>query len=354
MQNTTQDSDAYQAIQGTAVEKVVQRCTHYGWKAVALYGAGKHSARLLDGLARRSADIQIKCLLDDHKAGSTLADIPVVTPSEWRRFGIQAIVISSDSLESTLYRKAQSLQPNIPIIRLYATDWPSVTPKINKLLEDIIDLPADMHKAGTMMAKVLEAIVRLTRDMSLNNTVETGSGKTTLLLSHLSKRHLVFSMDAGNQSITSVKASLLLNKACVEWIEGPTQLTLPKYTFFTPLDFALIDGPHAYPFPDMEYYFIYPHLRPGAWLVVDDIHIPTITNLFNFLKEEEMFELEELVMTTAFFRRTDKVTFPLTYDGWWWQHYNRNHFPVKEHPSVKEIFCRDSQTEIQAWLKQQQ
>ena len=35
--------------------------------------------------------------------------------------------------------------------------------------------------------------------------------------------------------------------------------------------FVLIDGPHGYPFPEIEYFYFYPRLKPGALLVVDDI-----------------------------------------------------------------------------------
>jgi len=41
---------------------------------------------------------------------------------------------------------------------------------------------------------------------------------------------------------------------------------------------------HGYPFPEMEYYFIYPHLEENALLIVDDIHIQNIYNLFIFFK----------------------------------------------------------------------
>ena len=48
-------------------------------------------------------------------------------------------------------------------------------------------------------------------------------------------------------------------------------------------------------------YFVYPHLDTGAVLIIDDIHIPTIRRMFEFLAEDEMFELIEVVWDTAFF-----------------------------------------------------
>jgi hypothetical protein len=103
---------------------------------------------------------------------------------------------------------------------------------------------------------------------------------------------------------------------------GPTQRTLPAHQFAGPLDFALLDGPHGYPFPELEYYYVYPHLAPGALLVIDDIQIRSIHNLYAFLCEDRMFRKVGVTLTTAFFRRTDAPVFDPAGDGWWEQGYN--------------------------------
>lgn len=199
--------------------------------------------------------------------------------------------------------------------------------RISGLLEQIHTLPSDWHKAGTLDVSVLAAFVKHAAHLPLEHSLETGSGKSTLMFSNISRHHLVFALDAGD-SITCVKKSPLFNQSTVEYVEGPTQATLPYYRFLHKLDFALIDGPHGYPFPEMEYYFIYPHLKEGAILVVDDIHIPTIFNMFKFLIDDTMFEFLEIVnQTTAFFRRTSAPMFSPTGDGWWEQEYNKKNFP---------------------------
>jgi len=72
----------------------------------------------------------------------------------------------------------------------------------------------------------------------------------------------------------------------------------------------------------MEYWALYPRLCTGALLVVDDIQIPTIYQLFLFLKEDAMFSLTDVVETTAFFMRTEAPLFDPFADGWWLQAYN--------------------------------
>ena len=194
------------------------------------------------------------------------------------------------------------------------------------LLAEVVRIAPSLHKAGTFSARTFEALLRHASAKPIKHSLETGSGASTLLFSHLSEEHAVFALDAGTDSIRAIEHLPLLRKEVVTFVEGPTQQTLPAYGFPHRLQLALIDGPHGYPFPDLEYFYIYPHLDVDALLIVDDIHIPTITNLFEFLSVDQMFELQEVVETTAFFRRTSAPTFSTVGDGWWLQQYNQRAF----------------------------
>jgi hypothetical protein len=193
---------------------------------------------------------------------------------------------------------------------------------IEKICRDIIELAPGLHTAGTFSRRTFEAIATAARKLHIRNSVETGSGASTLLLSHLSEHHSVFALDEGSGSVTNVRRSSLLRRDVVTFVEGPTQVTLPTHRFTEKLQLVLIDGPHGYPFPDLEYYYLYPHLDTGALLILDDIHIPTVHNLFQFLRRDAMFDLNEIVRTTAFFTRTDAPPFNPFGDGWWEQRYN--------------------------------
>jgi Methyltransferase domain len=195
------------------------------------------------------------------------------------------------------------------------------------ILQEVLRLPDDWHEAGSFPAEVLEALVTHSSARPLTHTAETGTGKSTLLLSHLSEDHTVFtSDDSSNTSLGRVMESPLLNRERVHFVLGPTQSTLTRHTFLHPLQLVLLDGPHGYPFPEMEYWSFYPHLEENGLLIVDDIHIPTIGRLFEFLREEQMFDDLGAVHTTAFFRRNATELFDPFGDGWWRQNFNRKRF----------------------------
>ena len=192
------------------------------------------------------------------------------------------------------------------------------------LLDDIAASAGNLHTAGTFSAAAFRAMAGHLSNLDLFHSVETGSGASTLLLSRLSPDHTVFAVDDGNGSITRVKSSPLFDASTTKFIEGPTQITLPKYSFEHSLQAAILDGPHAFPFPALEYYYIYPRLNPGALLVVDDIQIPSVYDFYRFLKADEMFDWIETVQRTAFFRRTEAPVFSPTGDNWWRQGYNKS------------------------------
>ena len=204
---------------------------------------------------------------------------------------------------------------------LLSTNVIVLTASIHEVLQQLLEVQATLHGAGTVSADALSAIARHAAARSIRNSAETGCGATTLLLSHLSENHTVFALDIGN-SVSSVRRSAMLRPEVVTFVEGPSQRTLPGHRFSGKLQLALIDGPHAYPFPDLEYYSLYPHLDTGALLILDDIQIRSIHNLFEFLCSDSMFRLEEVVRSTAFFIRTEAPAFDPTGDGWREQGYN--------------------------------
>ncbi|MDP9101172.1 MAG: class I SAM-dependent methyltransferase [Actinomycetota bacterium] len=205
---------------------------------------------------------------------------------------------------------------------------------VGAVLARIADLPSDWHGRGSVANACLVALAH--HAGNVGTSMETGTGATTLLLSHLSQDHSVFTIDdsAWGKSLEAVQSSELLQRERVTFVLGPTQRTLLNHAFPGELDVACLDGPHAYPFPELEYWAVYPHVRTGGLLVVDDIHIPTIGNMFRVLRRDEMWELVDVVETMAFFRRTAAPALDPFGEGWWLQGYNhKTRHPMFRHTS---------------------
>lgn len=206
------------------------------------------------------------------------------------------------------------------------------------------------HAAGAFVTAVLRRLEQIL-PASIENSAETGCGKSTILFSNISKRHKVFAFDDQNLEHSSVRyfrECPLTKLDRVEAIFGATQKTLPDYHQHPAYDVVLLDGPHGYPFPDLEYFFFYPHIKPGGYLIVDDVAIPSIGRMADFLAEDEMFDLVEIIYFTAVFRRTSAPTFSPYADGWWEQRYNRRRISPKReiHLADGRVFDRVSSLDL--------
>ena|ERR1017187_5473364 len=189
-------------------------------------------------------------------------------------------------------------------------------------LSQVLKASRSLHGSGSMSPAALLTIAKHLEPRNPRYTVETGTGASTLIFSQISRDHTVFTVNTDG-SMNALLASPLLRRDTTKFVEGPTQKTLPLHAFGSKLQAVLLDGPHAYPFPDLEYFYLYPHIEENGLLIIDDIHIPSIYNLFRFLCKEEMFRLLEVSGKTAFFARTASPVFDPWSDGWWLQEFNR-------------------------------
>ncbi len=187
-------------------------------------------------------------------------------------------------------------------------------------IDEIIRQSAE-YSPYALPPSVLRELARILGAMNKPETAETGCGASTLVFSQFSRRHTVFAFDEFDV-FARINTSKLRGEADVEFVEGPTQQTLPRRRFTAALDAVLLDGPHAFPFPALEYFHFLPHLRPGGVLVIDDLQIRSVNDLYRFLRSDVMFEVESLISRTAFLRRTDAPTFAGDADGWENQGYH--------------------------------
>jgi precorrin-6B methylase 2 len=183
----------------------------------------------------------------------------------------------------------------------------------------LVKRASGFHPWDAMSPMALSAILKRG---PFRSSVETGCGGSTIVLSHASDRHTAFAIDGKDRTISELRKQSDLRTGKVTFVEGETKDTLPAYRFEGELDLVLLDGPHAYPLPQIEFAYLFPWIRLGGWLVVDDIQIPSVYEIFDFLRKEPPVVLEEVVVRTAFFRRTGAAEH--SPDGWARQGINRH------------------------------
>jgi len=184
---------------------------------------------------------------------------------------------------------------------------------------DLLQRAEAFHPWEAMAPRALSAILKRG---PFRSTAETGCGGSTIILSHASDRHTAFALEGKDRTISELREESALRAERVIFVEGETKDTLPQYRFEGELDLVLLDGPHAYPLPQIEFAFLFPWIRLGGWLVVDDIQIPSVYGMFEFLRKESAVALEEVVVRTAFFRRIGAGQH--SPDGWAAQGINRH------------------------------
>jgi len=123
-------------------------------------------------------------------------------------------------------------------------------------------------------------------------------------------------------SVTYYSNSPVSDPTNVRMTFGPTQETLFRFEHPGEYDAVLLDGPHGYPFPELEYFHFYPRIRTGGLLVIDDVQVATIGRMADVLQEDAMWDLEALSGKTAFFRRTSAESVPPDGDHWYRQDFN--------------------------------
>jgi FkbM family methyltransferase len=207
---------------------------------------------------------------------------------------------------------------------------------MSELIDRILEYQSKLgiHRAGSLVGETLERLewyVRNSSDGSAPRTIETGCGASTIVFAQYAAQHTAYCYDDRQFDASSVSYAQNFpgfRNECVQWIFGPTQRTVLSQPTPDSVDLILLDGPHGYPFPELEYFALVNSLRPGGILVVDDIHIPTIEHLYEFLVQDDAFVRQEVSATTAYFRRTESPSFDMESDGWWLQRYNVQAYPA--------------------------
>jgi predicted O-methyltransferase YrrM len=125
-----------------------------------------------------------------------------------------------------------------------------------------------------------------------SKTLETGSGISTLVFALRRSEHIAITPNAGE--VANIRSYAFANGISldhVEFVLEPSEHYLPRCES-KDLDLVLIDGKHAFPWPIIDWFYTADRLKQGGILVLDDIEMPSVAILKEFLVEDPRWRVE--------------------------------------------------------------
>lgn len=156
-------------------------------------------------------------------------------------------------------------------------------------------------------------------------TLETGSGLSTVCFAIIGSEHICVSPSGREHDrIRHYCRAHEISTERIRFVPMKSKAVLPSLdTGGRKLDFALIDGAHAFPEPILDYYYVNERLKVGGVLAVDDLDISGVGILHKFLITEPAYELVKIdELKTGLYRKVDDANYPL---DWLSQRFNRRY-----------------------------
>jgi len=121
-------------------------------------------------------------------------------------------------------------------------------------------------------------------------TLETGCGGTTVAFAARGAVHTVVTPAKSEEDrVRRFCAEQGISLDTVDFRIGSSDVVLVGWD--EPLDAVLIDGAHRFPFPMIDWHYVAGAVRVGGDVWVDDIAIPAVYRLFEFLRGEAEWQL---------------------------------------------------------------
>ena len=168
-------------------------------KQLGIYGAGKHTQRLLKAAPKGFFDKEI-IILDDNPKLETLESFEVKTFSADVINTLDGVLISSDAFEEVMFEKCLPLCKSQTIFRLYTGRFPAVTSQLYSIAEKAQSVEDILDKTGS----------------ATSLTWELGSDNSLLAEGHSEVVHVI-NKDSSLYSF-STQLNKLLNEESAELI----------------------------------------------------------------------------------------------------------------------------------------
>jgi predicted O-methyltransferase YrrM len=122
-------------------------------------------------------------------------------------------------------------------------------------------------------------------------TLETGCGASTIIFAAVASEHTsVFLSPSEGDAVSRWCIDHGVDISALTLAPGSSPEVLATMAH-DPIDVLFIDGCHAHPFPQLDWYLAGPRVRAGGIAIVDDIQLPGPASLHRFLRRDNRWEL---------------------------------------------------------------
>ena len=119
------------------------------------------------------------------------------------------------------------------------------------------------------------------------NTLETGSGYSTIVFAMAGARHRAVTPAPHEfEAISNWCSGHEVSLENVTFVNQSSDEYLPTLRPDDALDGVLVDGSHAFPAPFVDWHYASKVMKPGGFVVLDDIQIRNIGLLAEFLRSD--------------------------------------------------------------------
>jgi len=186
------------------------------------------------------------------------------------------------------------------------------------LTNDLKNAPPSLHGRQEFWGLAWEALDFIERTVKPGMaTVETGAGASTIVFAASGADHeTVTPSQAEADRILAECERRGISTERLTFRIGSSADVLRTWEP-RPLDFVLVDGAHAFPYPTLDWWYLHPHVKPGGLMLLDDAYMPPVAAVVEHCRNSAAWQMEPAVsFRTAVVRKLADETI----DGEWKGH----------------------------------
>ena len=167
------------------------------------------------------------------------------------------------------------------------------------LTDELRSAPPGLHGQSEFWGLAWEALAFIERTVRPGMaTLETGAGASTIVFAAGGTEHEA--VTPSQEEADLILAECERRGISTEKLTFRIGSSADVLRDWKPrgLDFALVDGAHAFPYPTLDWWYLQPHLKIGGLMLLDDAYMPPVSAVVDHLRSSEAWRIE----TPASFR----------------------------------------------------